>query len=114
MVFFVIHVYVNKNSATEITSGHIIYSYVINYLLASGVIFFLFLLKKKLKDQLGFIFMAASVLKFGFFFLLFYPSYKMDGHITKPEFFTFFIPYAICLTAECVILAEFFKNLDKY
>lgn len=114
LVFFVIHVYINKNIDTEITSGQIIYSYIINYLLACGVIVLLFLLKKKLKDQLGFIFMAASLLKFVFFFLLFYPSYKMDGDMTKPEFFTFFIPYAICLTIECIILSKFLNNLDKY
>lgn len=114
LVFFVIHIYVNKNIDTEITSGQIIYSYIINYLLACSVIVFLFLLKKKLKDQLGFIFMAASLLKFAFFFLLFYPSYKMDGYMTKLEFFTFFIPYAICLTIECIILSKFLNNLDKY
>ena len=80
--------------------------------MALGVIAVLYILKRKLKDQLGFVFMAASMFKFVFFFLLFYPIYTSDNHMSRYEFFTFFIPYMICLIVECIILSRFLNRLD--
>lgn len=90
------------------------YSYVINISMACGVIVILFALKKKLKDQLGFIFLGASMLKFVLFFILFYPVYKADGFISRLEFLTFFVPYMVCLVTESIILSKFLNSLDNY
>ncbi len=88
------------------------YSYLINSLMAFGVISLIFLLENKLSHQLGFVFMASSLFKFAIFFLLFYPYYNADGNITKVEFVIFFIPYAICLITECIILSRFLNGLN--
>jgi hypothetical protein len=113
-IAFLVHFLVNTLIEESATVNQLIYSYVINVLLACGVIILLFLLRKKLKDQLGFLFMGSSMLKFIFFFVLFYPEYNADGDLTRLEFLTFFIPYVVCLIAESVILSMFLNRLDNY
>jgi hypothetical protein len=113
LIAFVVHLLLNNLFIESITVNQLIYSYVVNVILACGVIILLFALRNKLKDQLGFIFMAASMLKFVFFFFLFFPQYKADGVLTRLEFLTFFIPYVICLITESVILSKFLNRLDN-
>lgn len=111
-VAFFIHLLINNFIEQSIEVNQLIYSYSVNAALAIGVIALIFLLKKKLRDQLGFIFMGTSMLKFVFFFILFYPGYNADGDLSRLEFLTFFIPYAISLIAEGVILSKFLNDLD--
>ncbi|MEP1488908.1 MAG: DUF6168 family protein [Algibacter sp.] len=113
-VAFFIHLLINNFIAESTEVNQLIYSYSINALLAIGIITLIFLLKKKLRDQLGFVFMGTSMLKFVFFFILFYPGYNADGDLSRLEFLTFFIPYVISLIAEGVILSKFFNDLDHY
>ncbi|UKM65616.1 DUF6168 family protein [Flavobacteriaceae bacterium GSB9] len=112
IVAFVFHWAVVRVFNLQLTTGQLLYSYTVNILMANGVIVLLFLLKKKLKDQLGFIFMASSLVKFAIFFMLFYPKYNADGDLTRLEFLTFFVPYVVCLIVECVILSRFLNSLD--
>ncbi|MGB5418764.1 DUF6168 family protein [Algibacter sp.] len=112
-IAFFIHYLINASISNGIDLDKLIYSYWINILLACGVIILLFILRKKLKDQLGFVFMATSMLKFVFFFFLFYPEYNEDGNISRLEFSTFFIPYVICLVTESIILSKFLNSLDN-
>ncbi len=111
---FFIHLFANSFTNQPVEINELIFSYAINTLMACSVVLILFLLQKKLKDQLGFIFMFASMLKFVFFFILFYPLYNADGYLSRLEFLTFFIPYVICLIAESVILSRFLNDLDLY
>ncbi|MFI1744782.1 DUF6168 family protein [Thalassobellus sediminis] len=112
-VAFFIHLLVNNSISQSLETNQLIYSYSINVILACSAILVIFLLKKKLKDQLGFIFLGASMLKFLFFFLLLYPKYNSDGNLSRLEFFTFFIPYVVCLITESIILSKFLNNLDN-
>ncbi|TNJ47022.1 hypothetical protein KFZ70_05575 [Tamlana fucoidanivorans] len=109
-----IHVVVNSFVEQPVVVKEIIYSYTVNALLACIVVLLLFVLKRKLKDQLGFVFMLASMLKFVFFFILFYPRYHADGDLSRVEFLIFFIPYVICLITESIILSKFLNTLDNY
>lgn len=111
-IVFIVHALVNNSVQNAVEVNALIYSYTINVILACGVIILLFALKKKLKDQLGFVFMASSMLKFVCFFFLFYPQYNTDGNLTRLEFLTFFIPYAVCLITEMVLLSQFLNSLD--
>ncbi|WNH08587.1 DUF6168 family protein [Thalassobellus suaedae] len=113
-IAFFIHLLVNNLISQSFDTNQLIYSYCINVVLACSAILVLFLLKKKLKDQLGFIFMGASMLKFVFFFLLLYPEYNSDGNLSRLEFFTFFIPYVVCLITESIILSKFLNDLDDF
>jgi hypothetical protein len=87
-------------------------AYIVNFLLAIVIFIILELAKKRFVTSLGFIYMAGSLVKFTGFFIFFYPTYNSDGDIGKPEFITFFVPYAVCLAFETYYLVQMLNN-DK-
>lgn len=82
----------------------IIESYVVNILMAIVIYSALYFLKNKYLDVLGFIFMAGSFLKFGVYFIFFYPKFNIDGEVVRLEATSFLIPYLTCLTVETYYL----------
>ena len=107
---FVIHMLVNKLMSIPLFQHQILVSYAINTALAVGVFWGLTSLKKKYNNQIGFLYLASSIVKFSVFFLVFYGPYKADGEIVLLEFTSFFIPYTICLVLETFFLS---KHLNK-
>ena len=69
--------------------------------------------RKKHKDNLGYLYLIGSGLKFIAFYFFFLPSYRADGVIDKQEFFTFFIPYVSSLILETFTLIQLLEFLDK-
>lgn len=78
----------------------IVNAYLLNIIFAFAVFILMIFLSDKHQNILGFVFMSSSLVKFGLFFLLFYPVYHFDGKMSRVEFLTFFIPYAVCLVVE--------------
>jgi len=111
-IAFIIHITVLENIGLPKYGNKIILSYIINAVLAAIIFASLFLFKEKLKNQIGFLFMGGSFLKFIFFFILFNPSYKADGEMSRIEFAAFFVPYIICLLLETVFTAKMLNKLD--
>ena len=107
---FVIHMLVNKLMSIPLFQHQILASYAINITLAVVIFWCLTSLKKKYKNQIGFLFLASSIIKFLVFFLIFYGPYISDGEIVLLEFTSFFIPYTICLVLETFFLI---KHLNK-
>src|SRR5210317_954053 len=64
-------------------------AYVCNVLMAGVIYAILYILRIKFRNQIGFLFMGGSFLKFAIFFIIFYPIYKEDGQISRLEFATF-------------------------
>jgi hypothetical protein len=87
-------------------------SYFINMVLALAIFFTLYGLRNKYKNQIGFLYMGGSFLKFLVFFIVFYPGYRMDGDVTRSEFASFFVPYLICLVLETVYTAKILLRKD--
>ncbi|NVK52051.1 MAG: hypothetical protein HWD85_03880 [Flavobacteriaceae bacterium] len=87
-------------------------AYFVNGLLAIIIFLVLFFLRDKLRDQLGFLFMGGSFLKFAAFFFFFYADYRADTTITKLEFLAFFVPYVYSLLIETLALIKLL-NLPK-
>lgn len=108
---FCIHFVINTRT-NYVESIELVYAYCFNVVLACGIIVMIVSLKKRLRDQLGFVFMGASMIKFVFFFIFFYPKYNADGDLSRAEFLTFFIPYVVCLVVESIILSKFFNKLN--
>ena len=79
-------------------------AYLINFSLASIIIFILGRLPARMHGNEGFVFMAGSAIKFVFFFIFFYPFFKEDGEIQNIEFASFFVPYAISLSIKTLLL----------
>ena len=82
------------------------WSYGINFLLAIFIFFPLYFFRERFKYQIGFLYMAGSLLKFLVFFIVFYPAYKADGEMARLEFAAFFVPYAICLILETLFTSK--------
>lgn len=112
LVAFFIHLAILKLLGYALFSNKIVLAYVLNALSASVILGVLYFFRKRFKDQLGFLFMAGSFLKFALFFIVFYPTYKLDGAITAIEFTAFFVPYVTCLITETLGGIKLVNSLD--
>ncbi len=113
ILVFIAHTYVLNYKSLPIYNDKIILAYLINGLLAIVIFLALFFLRRKQRDQLGFLFMYSSFLKFAFFFIFFYPSYNADGETTRLEFMAFFIPYLFSLLIETMSLIKLLNLPEK-
>ena len=111
-IVFFIHLGVLRAFSLPVFDHRIVLCYLINFALIIIVFGMLYLFKEKYKSQLGFLFLAGSFLKFIIFFIVFYPFFKMDNHISKLEFAAFFVPYSIGLILETFSLSKWLNKLD--
>ena len=88
----------------------IVLAYLLNMVLALIIFSVLYWFREKWRDQIGFLFLGGSMLKFLFFFLVFYPFYNADGNMESLEFTTFFIPYLVCLLLETYFTARMLNS----
>lgn len=107
---FSIHILILHQLDLPLLENRILAAYFLNYVLAIGIYLTLFLLKTKMSEQLGFLYMGGSFVKFLFFFIFFYPYYKLDGGLDSIEFSAFFVPYLISLIFETIGVIEFLKK----
>lgn len=109
---FAIHLFALSSKSLPLYDNKIVLAYIINAILAIVIFGFLFKMKDKYKEQLGFLFLGGSVLKFAVFFIVFYPVYKADGTISKLEFAAFFVPYILSLILETLSLAKWLNKME--
>lgn len=88
-------------------------SYAVNFGLAFAIVWLLYTYRKKMRQQIGFLFMAGSLLKFAVFFAVFYPFFRADGTIDRSEFASFFVPYVLALLLETSFTAKLLKVLER-
>ncbi len=112
LVSYVVYIFVLQQLNVQILLKKIQLAFVLNAALAVVIVAAMVILKTRIKDQLAYVFIGGSFLKFACFFLFFYPDFHQDGHISKNEFFSFFIPYAICLIAETITAIRFLNKID--
>ena len=108
-----LHLLWQESAALPRGSDLIYLSYTVNFLLAAGIFVLLYGLRKKYKDQIGFMYMGGSLFKFIVFFIVFYPDYRADGMVTRSEFGAFFLPYLLCLILETVFTAKILLREPK-
>lgn len=111
VVAFGIHLFVLYLLDLPLFENMTVKAYIVNFGLALGIYIGMFKLKDTQPNNLGFVFMMGSLIKFGVFFLLFYSYYKLDGEMSALEFSSFFIPYATCLIIETITLSRLLNNL---
>lgn len=111
-IAFGIHVLILKTFEFPLFENKIVLAYSVNAVMAIAIYGFLIKMKEKHKEQIGFMFIGGSLLKFAIFFVLFYGTYKADGNISKLEFAAFFTPYVIALFMETFSLAKWLNKLD--
>jgi Na+-translocating ferredoxin:NAD+ oxidoreductase RnfD subunit len=110
LLFFIGHIGVLYFLEAPLFQNRIILSYSVNYLLALGILYFVQSNFNKQASNTAFIFLLGSAIKFGVFFILFYPHYNADSQMQTTEFAAFFVPYAICLTLEVLFLSKELNN----
>lgn len=108
-----IHALVRTAQGLAWDGDMLVSSYAINLLLAFGILWGIFALRHRMRAQIGFLFMGGSFLKFLLFFLLFYPAFTADDDISRAEFGSFFIPYALALFLETRFASLLLRNLEK-
>ena len=91
-----------------IRTNFLFQSYSINTLLATIALILLSWGINSKKENLSSLYLLTVALKLSVYFLFFAPNFKIDGIITRPEFFIFFVPYAIGLLVEIIVLARRF------
>ncbi len=60
----------------------------------------------KKKSNLAVLYLITVALKFSTYFIFFHPKFHLDGILIRQEFFIFFIPYALGLLLEIILLAR--------
>jgi len=63
-------------------------------------------------QQMGSIFLMSTGAKFLLFFTVIYPFLKMSGSVKSFSFAAFFIPYAVCLTAEVILAIRLMNGIS--
>jgi len=112
LVVFAAHIGILHALALPLFQDKIIVSYIVNGAMAIVIVLVLYMLRKKYKHQLGFLFLGGSLLKFAVFFIFFYPYFHADDILSRTEFFSFFVPYAASLTLETIFLSKMLNNLQ--
>ncbi len=114
VVSYVVYIAILQKLSTAVNQDHnmLLWAFIVNTVLAIVIVLAMILLRKRFKDQLAYIFMAGSFLKFACFFIFFYPTFHADGNLSRSEFFSFFIPYAICLVTETITAIKFLNRVD--
>lgn len=107
------HLFVLSSKGFPLYGNLIVRSYIINGILAAVIFGLLFRFRERLKNQIGFLFMAGSLVKFVFFFIFFYPTYIRNGDMSGQEFAAFFVPYAIALFLETYFASRMLKILEE-
>lgn len=110
LLVFGIHILVLYLLGLPLFGYMVVQAYFLNVLLAIVIFSILFLFRVRWKDQIGFLFLGGSLLKFLFFFIFFYPKYNSDGQMETMEFSSFFIPYLVCLLLETLYTAKMLNS----
>ena len=113
LVSFAVHIFILHSRGNPLFDNMIIESYVINGFLAALIFVLLYRFRERYRNQIGFLFMAGSLIKFVVFFLLFYPTYKQDGELSTLEFAAFFVPYALALFWETYFVSKLLKIMEQ-
>jgi predicted MFS family arabinose efflux permease len=106
LIVFGIHLFILNKLQVPLFKNLIIEAYITNIFLVICIYTTLLILKNKYLDLLGFVFMGGSFLKFGVFFIFFYPYYKQDETLTRLETTSFLIPYIAALIIETYYLVK--------
>ncbi|WP_445383521.1 DUF6168 family protein [Robiginitalea sp. IMCC43444] len=112
-IAFGIHCWLRIEYGLEVFGEALPGTYLFNFILAFGIVVLLYVFRQKLKNQIGFLFIAGSLLKFLGFFVFFYPGYASDGSLGRSEFAAFFVPYAVALILETLFASLLLRNMEK-
>lgn len=110
---FVVHLLTLRSIDESFQLSLLTYTYLALIGMTALIVFLIFKFQKKYYDQVGFMFLAGSLVKFAFYFVVLKPFY---AHYELPKtkaFLVFFIPYIISLITEAVYVSKLLNKIDK-
>ncbi|MGY3795261.1 DUF6168 family protein [uncultured Aquimarina sp.] len=107
-ITYFVHSTLISTATLENQTNILNFSYIFNGIYTLCLVIAIILLLKKLKDQIGFIFLAGSFLKIGLF-LAFTKFNSLE--IDKSVFLDFFIPYLVSLVLEVLFVSKILNNI---
>jgi hypothetical protein len=110
---FAVHGFVRTQLELSFFGDQMAGAYGVNFALAGVVFSALYVLREKFYSQLGFLFMAGSLLKYAVFFAVFHPFFKGESQMEKSAFFAFFTPYILALLIETYFLIRLLNAPQK-
>lgn len=110
---FPLHGWVRELSGLTFFGDMLPMSYLVNFVLAFAIVGLLYRFRNKIRQQIGFLFIGGSLLKFAVFFAAFYPVFRADGTISRGEFASFFVPYLMALILETLFTAKLLRDLER-
>jgi len=108
LIAFFLHEWILEATGIRFDQKWLEKTYLANSFMALGIYLIIYFLRNKFRDQLGFLFLFGSFLKFGVYFLFFQGNLG-DG---KLAFSLFFIPYIVCLIIEVLALRKILNQGD--
>lgn len=112
-VAFGFHLLVLDFLELPLFENKIVLSYVLNLVFAIAIFSALYLLRKKLTNRIGFLFILGSFVKLAVFYPFILKPFRADGQISKPEFCAFFIPYFLAMIIEILSLSKWMNQMDE-
>ncbi|WP_150450988.1 DUF6168 family protein [Arenibacter lacus] len=113
LLVFGLHLLILYALGLPLTDHKILLAYGVNIIMAVAIFSILYIFREPFKDQLGFLYLAGSMLKFVVFFIVFYPAYKLDGEMETIEFSAFFVPYVVGLIVETLYTAKILNSINN-
>lgn len=110
---FIVHAWIRDRSGLTPAGDLLPFTYLVNGLLAFVIVAVLFVIRSRMRHQIGFLFIGGSLIKFLFFFIFFYPEFTADETIDRAEFFSFFVPYFFSLVLETYFTSLILRNLEE-
>ena len=110
LAVFIIHIIILQFLNHDFFANRIIISYIGNFALTVAIFTFIFKNKENKTESLGFFFLAGTMVKFLLFFIFINPFFIQDGLVSRMEFLSFFVPYAVALFVET---QQLIKVLNK-
>lgn len=106
---YFLHAYIYSYLYPDASFGFINFAYKFNF----GITFIfttsIILASQRLKEQLGFLFMASGFVKLAIFLYL---SKTADFEIDKSAFLHFFIPYVVCVILEILYVIKILNGAN--
>jgi len=110
LAVFIIHIIILQFLNHDFFANRIIISYIGNFVLTVAIFTFIFKNKENKTESLGFFFLGGTMVKFLLFFIFINPFFIQDGLVSRMEFLSFFVPYAVALFVET---QQLIKVLNK-
>jgi hypothetical protein len=109
---FGLHIFINGKFGKPIFGNQIIFSYTLNLIYGLLVFSFLFLLRHKIKNHIGFTFILSGLVKLMLYFIFFYKPFMMDSILSKNEFITLFMPHILVLIIEVFSVSQWLNKIE--